>query len=334
MKARTLIFATLAVAAGMSALSCSRRASGGDTDSTRRAAVIGNFNADSAYRYIAEQVTFGPRVPGTAAHDSCASYIIRKMQQFGVDTMMVQRATVTAFDGTALPMTNIIAGFNPKARHRILLAAHYDTRPWADRDPDPANHNRPIPGANDGGSGVGVLLEIARNLQMRPADVGVDLAFIDCEDYGNANTNVVGDGYCLGSKYWMENRAPYYPENRPVYGILLDMVGGRDACFHYEYFSQENAQTPTIKVWSEANALGYSNIFIRSVGAAVNDDHVVLTNAGIPTTNIIESANRVTGSFPPTWHTMSDNMDNIDPATLEAVGRTVLNVVYKERPRI
>lgn len=330
MKAKTIIL-TLAAVATLATCACSRKTEQ-TASAASRAAVLGQFCADSAYRFVSEQVAMGSRVPGTAAHDSCANYIIRKLQQYGVDTMLVQRGTVTAFDGTSLPLTNIIAGFKPQARKRILLAAHYDTRPWADRDPDPANHSRPIPGANDGASGVGVLLEIARNLQLRRPDVGVDLAFIDCEDYGNNDTAEADDGWCLGSKYWVAHRAPYYAENRPVYGILLDMVGGRDARFHYEYFSQRYAQTPTLKVWSEAEALGYADMFVRSVGGAVNDDHIVLTNSGIPTTDIIECNNVATGSFPPTWHTMADNMDNIDPATLDAVGKTVLNVVYKERP--
>lgn len=330
MKAKTIIV-TLAAVATLATCGCSRPAEK-VAQGASRTAVLGSFSADSAYKYIGEQVAIGPRVPGTAEHDSCSNYIIRKLLEFGADTMLVQRGTVTAFDGTRLPLTNIVAGYNPEARTRVLLAAHYDTRPWADRDPNPANHTRPIPGANDGASGVGVLLEIARNLQMRRPDVGIDLAFIDCEDYGNNDTSEVDDGWCLGSKYWMAHRAPYYAENRPRYGILLDMVGGRDARFHYEYFSQLNAQTPTVKVWSEAEALGYADVFVRTLGGAVNDDHIVLTNAGIPTTDIIECSNAITGTFPPTWHTMADNMDNIDPETLKAVGQTVLNVVYKERP--
>lgn len=330
MKAKKIIM-TMAAVATLATCACSRKTEN-NTSGSVRVPVLGQFCADSAYRFISEQVAMGPRVPGTAAHDSCANYIIAKMQQYGADTMLVQRGTVTAFDGTELPLTNIIVGFNPEARKRILLAAHYDTRPWADRDIDTANHRRPIPGANDGGSGVGVLIEIARNLQLKRANVGVDIAFIDCEDYGNSDTSEADDGWCLGSKYWVEHRAPYHPENRPAYGILLDMVGGRDARFHYEYFSQIHAQTPTVKVWSEAEALGFADIFVRSVGGGVNDDHIVLTNAGIPTTDIIECNNAVTGTFPPTWHTMADNMDNIDPQTLDAVGKTVLNVVYKERP--
>lgn len=330
MRTKILILA-LTVGVGIAACACSR-STGTTAESTQATQALGDFSGDSAYIFVAEQVAIGPRVPGTAAHDSCARYIIRKLYQYGIDTIMVQKATVTAFDGTPLPMTNIIVGYNPMARTRILLAAHYDTRPWADRDPDPTNHNRPIPGANDGASGVGVLLEIARNLNIKRADVGIDMAFIDCEDYGNSDTAEADDGWCLGSKYWMDHRAPYYPENRPIYGILLDMVGGRGATFHYEYYSQLNAPMPTIKIWSEAEALGYADIFVRSVGGAVNDDHLPLIQAGIPTTDIIESCNTVTGSFPPTWHTMADNLDNIDPATLEAVGRTVLNVIYKEKP--
>lgn len=190
-----------------------------------------------------------------------------------------------------------------------------------------------MPGANDGGSGVGVLLEIARNLAAKQPSIGVDIAFFDAEDYGKyEGFEDSSDTWCLGSQYWAKNMIPYSAYNKPVYGILLDMVGGRGARFHYELFSQEYARLATVKVWGEAEKLGYSDYFIREKGAPVTDDHVVLTRAGIPTTNIIESINSETQSFNPTWHTLDDTMANIDRASLKAVGETVLNVVYKERP--
>ncbi len=295
---------------------------------------MGEFSADSAYSYVARQVAFGSRVPGTASHDSCATWIETRMRAWA-DSVIVQKGTVAAFDGTVLPITNIIAGFNLPQTKRILLVAHYDTRPWADRESDPELHNTPIPGANDGGSGTAVLMEIARNLARKAPTVGVDILFVDAEDYGPGETSISDtgfDGWCLGSRYWTQNMIPYGNHNLPAYGILLDMVGGRDAVFHYEYFSQRDAVTPTVKVWSEAMQLGYENIFCRQVGGAVNDDHLVITAAGIPTTDIIESNSKSTGSFPDTWHTLDDNLENIDPDVLDAVGKTVLNVVYKERP--
>lgn len=326
MKAKSILLLLIVLAGA--ACACSR--TGKETASHVADTPLGSFNADSAYRYVAEQVAIGPRVPGTEEHDSCARYIINKLRSFDADTITVQTGTVTAFNGDVLPLTNIIACYRPEIRRRILLAAHYDTRPWADRDINPDHHDTPILGANDGASGVGVLLEIARNLAMREPSVGVDLIFFDCEDYGS-HTTAEDDGWCLGSRYWASHMVPYRNENLPVYGILLDMVGARDAQFPYEYFSQLNAITPTIKVWSAAEALGYSDRFPRSVGGAVNDDHIVLTNAGIPTTDIIECNNESTGSFHPSWHTLADDMSIIDRETLGAVGTTVLNVAYKER---
>mgnify|MGYP002546719025 CR=1 FL=1 len=235
--------------------------------------------------------------------------------------------------GDRLPITNILASFNTasESTRRILLVAHWDTRPWADRESDSTMRSQPIAGANDGGSGTGVLLEIARNLGKRRAAVNVDILFVDGEDYGD-DTGFGGDesSWCLGTQYWVENMVPY-TDTLPLYGILLDMVGGRDAKFHYEYFSQINAPVPTAKVWSEAERLGFDDVFIRAVGGAVTDDHIFLNRAGIPTTDIIETLNDRTQSFNPTWHTLDDNMDNIDRSTLRAVGCTVLNVVYKEK---
>ena len=304
------------------------------TDSqTSTTAVLGAFNADSAYNFIAQQVAFGPRVPGTQGHTMCRDYIVNTLRRVGADSIIVQNATVKAYTGETLPISNIIAGFNTENARRILLVAHWDTRPWADMESSTELRNQPITGANDGGSGVGVLLEIARNLAQKRPGVGVDLLFVDAEDYGsNDGFGTHADSWCLGSQYWVENIVPYSADNLPVYGILLDMVGGRDARFHYEAYSLHHAETPTLKVWSEAERLGYGDRFIKAIGGAATDDHVVLTKGGIPTTDIIEINNVETSTFPPTWHTHSDNLENIDRATLKAVGETVLNVVYKEKP--
>ena len=180
---------------------------------------MGEFSADSAYSYVARQVAFGPRVPGTASHDSCATWIETRMRAWA-DSVIVQKGTVAAFDGTVLPITNIIAGFNLPQTKRILLVAHYDTRPWADRESDPELHNTPIPGANDGGSGTAVLMEIARNLARKAPTVGVDILFVDAEDYGPGETSISDtgfDGWCLGSRYWTQNMIPYGNHNLPAY---------------------------------------------------------------------------------------------------------------------
>lgn len=295
--------------------------------------ILGQFNADSAYKFIEEQLAFGPRVPGTDGHKACRDYLIGKLKSFDADSMIIQDATVTAFNGDVLPITNIVAGWNINVPRRILLVAHWDTRPWSDEEADADDRLKPVDGANDGASGVAVLLEIARNLAIREPNIGVDIMFTDAEDYGNSsNFDNNESTWCLGTQYWIKSgMPPYHPENLPIYGILLDMVGGRNARFHYEYYSQLNAPTPTIKVWSEASRIGYGDVFIRRVGSAVTDDHLFLTKAGIPTTNIIEGLNEQTQSFAPTWHTNDDTIENIDRNSLKAVGETVLNVVYKEK---
>ncbi|MDE6121322.1 MAG: M28 family peptidase, partial [Muribaculaceae bacterium] len=190
---------------------------------------------------------------------------------------------------------------------------------------------QPVLGANDGGSGVAVLLEIARNLALKNPTVGVDILLTDVEDYGNAKSFTSDEeSWCLGSQYWAANM-PYDSDNLPVYGILLDMVGGRDARFHYEAYSHANARVPASKVWSEAQRLGLSSRFIPAMGGNITDDHVFITRAGIPTVDIIETLNDVTSSFPATWHTEYDNLENIDRSSLKDVGTTVLNVIYKEK---
>ncbi len=294
----------------------------------------GTFCADSAMEYVRRQVECGPRIPGSDAHRKCAGIITAALRSFGADTVMTVGTDVNAWDGSRLPVRNIFARFGAGKPSRILLVAHYDTRPWADRDPDPANRSRPIDGANDGASGVAVILEIARNIGANPPETGVDILLTDCEDYGAPDTAGIADSeatWALGARQFAEN-LPYPPAMRPRYGILLDMVGGRNASFHREYFSEQGAPDPTERVWAMAARMGLGNRFINAPGSAITDDHIHLIRAGIPTVDIIESANPLTGSFNPTWHTMADNIDNIDPATLADAGRVVLNVIYYEKP--
>lgn len=293
----------------------------------------GSFSADSAYAYVARQVAFGPRVPGSDAHRRCSEWLAGMLKSAGADTVIISGRPVEAWDGTTLPVRNILARFNPGAAARILLAAHYDTRPWADHDPDPALRKTPIDGANDGASGVGVLLEIARNLGIERPAIGVDILLTDVEDYGardDAGVARTDDTWCLGTRQWVENDMPYTAADMPRYGILLDMVGAAGAKFHREYFSAHGAPLPTARVWDMAAKLGLAERFPMPVGGAVTDDHLPLIAAGIPTADIIENANPHTGSFHPSWHTMADNMDIIDPATLADAGRVVLNIIYNE----
>lgn len=281
-----------------------------------------DFNADSAYDYINRQVLFGPRVPNTESHRNCREWLISELTRHGASVTR-QDVKLTAFDGTKLDATNIIGSFNPESSDRLLLLAHWDCRPWADADPDPANHKKPVDGANDGASGVGVLLEIARQIGKNTTDKGIDILFVDAEDWG---TDGDDESWALGSRYFANN--PHQPGYKPQQAILLDMVGGHNAKFHKEYFSIQNAPSLVDKVWSVAAQSGYENYFLPEIGGAVTDDHVELLKVGIPAINIIEF--HPTNGFNPTWHTTNDNMTAISKETLKAVGQTVINYIYKQ----
>ncbi len=280
------------------------------------------FNPDSAYQFIADQVGFGPRTVGSAAHARCADYIAAKLKAYGAE-VIEQDTTFTDQWGKRQPVRNIIGRFNPQAERAVMLLAHYDTRPWADEDPDESKHSTPIDGANDGGSGVAVMLEIARNASQLPASKGIDLLFVDNEDAGTHQDDL---SWCIGSQAWAAYRQP---GDRPIdYAILLDMVGGKDASFPREYFSEVNAKGINDLVWATARQLGYATRFPDRISGAINDDHVPLLKIGIPAIDIIET-DPDGGGFNPTWHTVADNLQNIDPNTLNAVGRTVTAVLMK-----
>ncbi len=291
------------------------------------------FSADSAYFFIQKQVDFGPRVPNTPQHTACADYLEQQLKNFGAE-VMVQKADVRAFDGTMLKAKNIIGSYNPEAETRILLFAHWDTRPWADHDSNPENHKKPVLGANDGGSGVGVLLEMARIFNIQKPAVGVDIIFFDAEDYGAPNdmvTQETSDSWCLGSQYWSANK--HKAGYRAKYGILLDMVGARGAKFYREQISDMYAKYLVDKVWQKAAELGFSNYFINQAGGAITDDHLYVNQiGGIPSIDIIQQEKNSDTGFGSYWHTINDTMENIDKSTLNAVGTTVLSIVYNEIP--
>ena len=322
----------------MIALTMACSCSGGSTQAVSEAAPAkmeaAAFCADSAMEYARRQVAFGPRTPGSATHDACRDYLVAQLRTFGADTVIVQSGSAVAWDGKTLPISNILAQYNPTATARVILLAHYDTRPWADREPDEARRNTPIDGANDGASGVAVLLEIARQLNLKAPEIGVDILLTDVEDYGAPDWEQVDnqeDTWCLGADYFAANM-PYTTANRPRFGILLDMVGGRNARFHREYLSSRLAQAVTAKVWAMAKRLGLDNRFIQSEGNAITDDHMPLIRRGIPVCNIIENNAADTVTFPATWHTLSDNIANLDPATMADAGTVVLTIVYNEKP--
>lgn len=282
-------------------------------------AMADKFCADSAYSHVATQLAFGPRVPGTAPHRECGEWLTNKLQGLGAKVSL-QELSLRAFDGTVLPAKNILGQFNPQASDRTLLVAHWDTRPWADQDPDPANRSKPVPGANDGASGVAVLLEVARVLSDAGMDKGVDILFVDAEDYGTEGDDM---SWALGARAFVQ--APPVAGYRPQRVILLDMVGGKGTSFPREMFSDYNAPELLNEVWRCADMAGHSGLFVQSQGGAITDDHVEFLRAGIPAIDIVAFSE--TG-FAPTWHTLADNLENIDPAILRAVGRTVLTYLY------
>ena len=291
---------------------------------------VPNFNADSAYNYVKKQLEFGPRVPGSEAHAQCAEWFIDFFNE-KADTVYVQDFRTRLYNGKSIDGKNIIASFNPKAKKKILLAAHWDSRPFADHDPDRTKWNTPIDGANDGASGVGVLMEVARALKENPINTGIDIILFDLEDYGapqylNLMTN---DDWALGSQYWSKN--PHVYNYSAYFGILLDMVGASNPRFPKEYYSQQLAPSLSNEIWRMARELGYDQYFINEIGHPINDDHIyVNVNANIPMIDLIHLEDNENSSFYPYWHTLNDNIHQIDPSTLGMVGNVVLNVIYRK----
>lgn len=290
------------------------------------------FIADSAMAYCQAQCDFGPRTMNSKAHDLCEEWIVNKFKGFGLE-VETQKADLTGWDGTKLHSTNIIAHFNPQAERRILICAHWDSRPWADNDPDSTNWHKPVLAANDGASGVGVMLEVARLLQNDTTlAIGVDLVCFDAEDYGTpqwAEKNEDSEKtWALGAQYWAKNLPEGY---KPQFGILLDMVGGQGAKIYQEHFSLRCAASIVDKVWSAARHAGFSSVFANEVGGGVTDDHIPVNEAGIPTVDIIPFyPDCRQSSFGPTWHTINDDMEHLDINTLKAVGQTLIQVIYSE----
>ena len=289
------------------------------------------FNADSAYAFIAKQVAFGPRVPNTEAHVMAGNYLSSKLQSYGFE-MIEQKAVVKAYDGKKLNMKNIIGQHKKHLNNRILLFAHWDSRPIADQDDE--DRDQAIDGANDGASGVGILLEVARQIQAKDPEIGIDIIFFDAEDYGqpiDAPGKRLPGTWCLGSQYFAKN--PHRANYSANFGILLDMVGAKHATFTKEAISRYYAAPVVDKVWDIAASLGHSDYFVPQETTHVGDDDHVYINKflKIPSIDIIQYYSP-TGGFAPHWHTHDDTMDIIDKNTLTAVGETVLATVFQEAP--
>ena len=304
---------------------------GQDTDTIAVTQV--QFNADSAYASVVAQCDFGPRVPGSAAHDRCGDYIVSRFKALGL-SVSEQRTDQKAWDGKVLHTRNIIAAYRPELADRIIICTHWESRPWADADPDSSLHRQPVMAANDGASGVAVMLEVARKLEELKPELGIDFICFDSEDYGIpywAETDDVADGsdWCLGSQYWAAH--PHVPGYKARFGILLDMVGGRDARFCFEGISMRYASEVMVHVWDAAGRAGASQLFLAEQGGYAQDDHVPMNEvAGIPTIDIIPY---VEGehTFGATWHTTQDTPENISRETLKGVGQTLLQFL-SEKP--
>ena len=309
----------------------SQRQMGTKKSSPQKVVTVPAMNGDSAFDYVSAQVAFGPRVPGTDEHAQCARWLESKLRA-QADTLFLQHFKARTYDKVARNGTNFIASFQPEKTKRVLLMAHWDTRPFADHDPDESKRDLPIDGANDGASGVGVLLEIARHLKAQPPDVGVDIILFDLEDWGPpAGTVIYSDDYWgLGSQHW--SKSPHIPGYKASYGILLDMVGAKKPEFRKEYFSWQYARFVLDMVWNTATDLGYAAYFLNEDGTAVNDDHYFVNKyANIPSIDIIHLENNQSeGSFFEHWHTTRDNIDNISAESLRMVGEVVMHVVYYE----
>jgi len=326
-----LIFGLLAIITSLFA-SCSGQSKGRrPIADTIALSPCPEFSAKNAMLYIKEQCEFGPRVTGSEAARKCGDYLAEKFRSMGAE-VEEQTGDVTIWDGSKLPARNIIAHINPSNPDRILLCAHWDSRPWADNDPDEKNHHTPILAANDGASGVAIMLEICRLLQKEPVKVGVDLICFDAEDLGTplwAEDRIgSSDTWCLGSKLWAERAMMDGYKAR--YGVLLDMVGGFGASFYREGISLQLAQPIVNFVWQLAGQLGYRQFFPLKDAGYITDDHINVNDAGVPCIDIIPHYSDGPSSFGPTWHTLKDTPENIDPNVLEAVGQTLTQLIYNE----
>ena len=292
-------------------------ASAENTAATSVATTRATFDGDKAMAFVTQQCEFGPRVPATPAHAACAEWLTTTFKA-SCDTVMVQTGTVQTAKSGQLGIKNIIGIINPEASQRLLLLAHWDTRPWADSDPNAANHNKPVMGATDGASGVAVLLQLAKQLKADSTAIGIDIVLVDAEDMGEDDNE---ESWGLGTQYWIAH--PHMAGYKPLFGILLDMVGSGDATFTREYYSSQYAGGFVDLVWNCAAGSHFYNV----QGGAVTDDHIFINRAGIPCVDIIDMRADSDTGFCPEWHTIRDTMDAISPNTLAEVGQTLLNVI-------
>ena len=275
------------------------------------------FNATRAFQYLEAQVRFGPRIPNTTSHDSCGEWILAHLQATA-DTVIVQAFTARTKRGQYLRLRNFLARFKPRASERVLYLAHWDTRPHADKSPNPSDRNEPILGANDGASGVAILLTLADVLKTTPPRVGVDLLFTDGEDYGDFSDTTAT---LLGARHFAAHLPSGYP---PLYAVLWDMVGDKNLLISFEGNSQAFAPEVIDLVWHVADSLGYSRIFVRQLGQPLIDDHVPLQGAGIHAIDVVDFEYGPDNSY---HHTVFDTPDKVSAQSLQVVGDVALALV-------
>lgn len=292
---------------------------------TKLRVVPPNFNEDSAFAYVKYQADLGPRTPGSKAHENAVAYYENQFKKYGAQ-VLVQAASATTYDGKKWLLKNVIASFDPQNKRRILLCAHYDSRPFCEKETDPKLRANPCPGVNDGASGVGVLIEVARIIQTKNPNVGIDIVLFDLEDYGD--NGGMPDTWCIGSQHWSKN--PHKPGYTANFGILLDMVGAKDARFPKEEISTFYANDVVTKVWKAAKTSGASAYFTDEETGEMTDDHAFINKiAQIPTIDILHY-DSYKNSFFEHHHKNSDDIKTIDKNTLKAVGQTLLEVIYNE----
>jgi len=290
---------------------------------------VPSFNKDSAFVFVEKQLEFGPRVPGSESHAACRDWMIELFESYGAEVIQ-QDFLATIYTGQSLESSNIIAQFNPKHKERVILSAHWDTRFIAEEDSDKSRREDPIPGADDGASGVAVLLEIGRLLGQNPIDLGVDIILWDAEDQGERGGNQNSERtWCLGSQHWSLNK--HDKKYKANYGINLDMVGAKNPRFGKDAISMYYAPIVMNKVWKLGQSMGYSDMFVNEdTGGLVDDHKVICEMAGIPMIDIINQPTTTKTNFVPHWHTHGDDISVIDKRSLKAVGQVVLATIYKE----
>lgn len=308
---------SIVVAAFLLAAGCSDADRGAALGSEPKAVEHPDFDAAAVYALLERQVAFGPRVPGTAGHAAQLAWMEQYLRE-RADTVIRQPFTHTTAAGDTLRMTNLFARFGPERQERILLVAHWDTRPTSDAAASPADRSRPVPGANDGASGVAVLLQLAELFRRVPPPIGVDILLTDGEDFGPEEPDMY-----LGAKHFANNLPAGY---RPLYGILLDMVGDQNPRFPIEGYSAEMAPEVVQRVWSLAEEMGYGDVFPNTPGGYISDDHLPLNRAGVRTIDIIDFDYGPGNRY---WHTPEDVPANTSAESLRIVGDVVAELVYR-----